>query len=39
MKDMDKDQKQQVIDDMVFMMIKISKEALKILYYEQDNDN
>ena len=39
MKDADPDQKQQIIDDMVFMMIKMAKEALKILYYEQDNDN
>ena len=39
MKDADPDQKQQIIDDMVFMMIKMAKEALKILYYEQDNNN
>jgi hypothetical protein len=38
MKDADPDQKQQIIDDMVFMMIKMAKEALKILYYEPNND-
>jgi len=38
MKNADADQKQQIIDDMVFMMIKMAKEALKILYYEPNND-
>ena len=38
MKNVDPDQKQQIIDDMVFMMIKMAKEALKILYYEPNND-
>jgi len=38
MKNADPDQKQQIIDDMVFMMIKMAKEALKILYYEPNND-
>jgi hypothetical protein len=38
MKNVDPDQKQQIIDDMVFMSIKMAKEALKILYYEPNND-
>ena len=38
MKNADADQKQQIIDDMVFMMIKMAKEALKILDYEPNND-
>ena len=37
MKNVDPDQKQQIIDDMVFMSIKMAKEALKILYYEPNN--
>ena len=37
MKNADPDQKQQIIDDMVFMSIKMAKEALKILYYEPNN--
>ena len=27
-----------IIDDMVFMSIKMAREALKILYYEPNND-
>jgi hypothetical protein len=38
MKNVDPDQKQQIIDDMVFMSIKMAREALKILYYEPNND-
>jgi len=37
MKNVDPDQKQQIIDDMVFISIKMAKEALKILYYEPNN--
>jgi len=39
MKNVDPDQKQQIIDDMVFMSIKMAQEALKILYYEPNNDS
>jgi hypothetical protein len=38
MKNVDPNQKQQIIDDMVFMSIKMAREALKILYYEPNND-
>tara|TARA_B100001939_G_C16945921_1_gene620326 strand:- start:96 stop:3794 length:3699 start_codon:yes stop_codon:yes gene_type:complete len=39
MKNIDSDQKQQIIDDMTFGAINVAKEALKILYYESNNDS
>ena len=38
MKDIDGDQKQQIIDDMTYATILTAKEALKILYYNPNND-
>lgn len=38
MKDINSDQKQQILDDLIYMMILTSKEALKILYYNPNND-
>ena len=37
MKDIDGDQKQQIIDDMTYATILTAKEALKILYYNPNN--